>query len=578
MSPRTHSIIGSAKFVQDIFDTIHSKSFLPVQQRPPPPPPPLNPLSANFTPFNPPTGPSRSPAGQYPAPNARGHFGDVQNAPLGPSQPQSRKRRYEDPDQSGRNGLHAQGGYGDRPQKQPRSYNDKRSIREQYNAQGPQFGQIPQTVDPSAGFNLPSMDPNNPLHNPMIAMQLLNSMFGISLPPVPGPENGYGNSGRGRRCIDYDVKGFCARGNACQYEHGNDSIVVPSGPNGSPLYPGLPAPVSTRSVDMRRGGTRGFDSNGQPKRFREARAPFSAIGPNHDLSITTIVVENIPEENFSEDQVREHFAEFGNIVEIDMQPYKRLALVKYDDWHASHRAIESPKSIFNNRFVKTYWYKPDLHTDIRRDGARQGNSVSYPQNIVKQEVEEVEPEVDLVEIERKATEAQQAHEERLKKQLQAKSQREELERQIEEKNQLKRTALAQLIAKEKERNGGVSKTEEELKESEEREALEAKLAFLEGEAPKYNVDPDDPYGERYGGYSSFRGRGRGGYYRARGSTYRGRGSFRGGYVPRGGFNGGAVMRLDNRPKKVAVFGVAPGSAEDEGLRSYLFVSFWFFMC
>lgn len=83
------------------------------------------------------------------------------------------------------------------------------------------------------------------------------------------------------------------------------------------------------------------------------------MGPNYDRAITKIVVEQIPEEKFSEEAVREFFSEFGSIEEITIQPYKRLAIIKYSDYFGARAAYASPKVIFDNRFVKVYWYKAE---------------------------------------------------------------------------------------------------------------------------------------------------------------------------------------------------------------------------
>ena len=102
--------------------------------------------------------------------------------------------------------------------------------------------------------------------------------------------------------------------------------------------------------DSSRGGRGSRRGRGSKK--GGARAPFSADGPNYDRTKSTIVVENIPEENFDEEQVREFFSQFGKILEISMQPYKHLAIVKYDKWGSANAAYQSPKVIFDNRFVK----------------------------------------------------------------------------------------------------------------------------------------------------------------------------------------------------------------------------------
>lgn len=83
---------------------------------------------------------------------------------------------------------------------------------------------------PSAPFlqpppGMPQFDPNNPL-KAMLEMQAM----GIPLPPMPdyGPQDpGRPQQRRRQRCRDYDTKGYCARGSACMFEHGNDSIFVP---------------------------------------------------------------------------------------------------------------------------------------------------------------------------------------------------------------------------------------------------------------------------------------------------------------------------------------------------------------
>ena len=98
---------------------------------------------------------------------------------------------------------------------------------------------FPRVLIPPPGL---PFDPNDP----MMAMMTLQAM---GLPPLPGMplvpqvpsptgyppygEQGSPNSDQAMknkvnvRCRDYDTKGFCARGNLCSFEHGNDHIVVP---------------------------------------------------------------------------------------------------------------------------------------------------------------------------------------------------------------------------------------------------------------------------------------------------------------------------------------------------------------
>jgi len=312
---------------------------------------------------------------------------------------------------------------------------------------------------------------------------------------------------------------------------------------------------------------------------RRNRAEFSQAGPNHDRSITTVVVEQIPEEHFDEKAVRDFFSEFGTIEEVTMQAYKRLALVKFEDYYTAKLAYESPKVIFDNRFVKVYWYNPDT-MKTPTNGA--GGKSSSPTSSTKPE----EPAFDKEKFERDSQAAQKKLEERKAlqreteaKRLEIEKAKEELERKkAEEKRKLEEKLRAKGMSLEdvglepatntpKENGTGDGKT------SAQTEALRAQVAALEKQALEIGLDPSnlDPLPSRG------RGRGRGGRGSYRGwegfrgestrGAYRGRGSFRG--APRGG----GAYNLDNRTRKVKVEGVVFDDEKDEGLRHYLIVSF-----
>jgi hypothetical protein len=292
------------------------------------------------------------------------------------------------------------------------------------------------------------------------------------------------------------------------------------------------------------------------------------------------VVEQIPEEKFSEDEVRGFFSEFGNIVEVSMRPYKRLAIVKYDNYESAKAAYNSPKVIFDNRFVKVYWY-------VDQDSLPQPPAVTKPSNAPNGGTStqtptksESEPPLDIEEFARKQQEAQKAHEEKMKKKLEMEAARKELEKRQEDllKTQAeeKRKLLERIAAKEGKSSTPSAGSDKgspapSAKSTSQAEALKAQLAALEAEAKSLGIDPnalDDSWSNRG------RGRGRGGY-RGRG-TFAPRG-FRGGYRGRGGApfpRGGGAYNLDNRPKKVGLTGVDfTDPDKDESLRQYLLVSF-----
>ncbi|KAF2750222.1 hypothetical protein M011DRAFT_464996 [Sporormia fimetaria CBS 119925] len=388
------------------------------------------------------------------------------------------------------------------------------------------------------------------------------AMMGMPMQALPvSPPNFYPNANSGRagrsrghkgRCRDYDTKGYCAAGSACPYEHGGAFMMQPPVEEYDPNQ-ALLDPNGSRSA-------RGSDG-GPPNRNRttnnksRSRASFSQVGANHDRSNSTIVVEQIPEEYFTADAVRAFFSQFGEIVNIEMHPSKRLAIVKFGDYNAARRAYESPKVIFDNRFVKVYWYKNQPR--LSQSDAAQGDVNEEGYQPQKQD----EEMVDMEEFEKRQAEAQKAFEERQKLAQEAEARQAELERRLQEIEDEKRQ-LQEALRK-KATNGTANVGDDSLADQ---------LSLLQAEAQGLSAEQST---------YPFRGRGRGGYrggYRGRvtfvprgrgyapfGGGYRGRG---GGYAPFAGGRSG-VKRLDNRPKRVAVSNVAVGSKTEEALREHL---------
>lgn len=562
-------------------------------------------------------------------------------AALGPSQNGSRKRSYNDRGEGdGQSGREFSSGFGGgRPLKQPRR-GGRGGGRGGHDTgfgrgapTGPMFPgggyQAPQF--PAAGpSGSPVFDPDNPME----ALLKMQSM-GLPMPPIPnfGSQGRQAHTGQQRkrrqRCRDYDTKGYCARGNTCMFEHGTDSIFVPpimplpqgqgnegnttpvfhprllrlvvallmsssfseyDPSNASIMAGNFAAPGQQRQNQQfnrngkgHMGGQR--DGQGQSRR----RAPFSAEGPVNDKSKSTIVVENIPEERFNEEEVRGFFAQFGNIVSVSMQPYKRLAIVKFDAWSAANAAYRSPKVIFDNRFVKVFWYKEDesgIPSSVpmnksaagRNQNGGSAGGAGSPSG---------EPEIDMEEFARKQEEAQKAHNEKTQKVQELERQREELEKRqkdlIAKQQEEKQKLLAKLAASTQKPTGegnsaGGGGGDQDggdagaPKPPSQTDALRAQLAALEAEAKQLGLDPEAAEDGTTWPARGGRGRGRGGY-RARGFAPRGA---RGGYMGRGG--GGqhaayAAYSLDNRPRKVSVTGVDFTVPEkDETLRQHLFVS------
>ncbi|KAF2101699.1 hypothetical protein NA57DRAFT_73138 [Rhizodiscina lignyota] len=605
------------KFVDDIFAAIQSKSFLASETSPP------KTLTPTAPSFNPPTGPAA-------------RFGHS----LGPngleSQSQLRKRSWNNREESlPTDGRDAHYNRDDRNIKQMRrggrtqdgfggSGGQRGPSRGQQSPIGGMPGQGQVSMPQTGGFpqiqaQQPAFPPFDP--NEMAALMAMTAAH-MGFPNLPGqpqfspnqPTSRYQQyTGRpmppkklGQRCRDYDNQGFCVRGSSCPYEHGNDRIVVPSAgapeeydPTNASLSTVAAGQSPTRTFNNSRG--RSDRGRGDRRHDRGGRASFSMAGPNYDHSNTTIVVEQIPEEKFTEEDVRGFFGEFGKILEVNMKPYKRLAIVKYEDFFGARNAYHSPKTIFDNRFVKVYWYKPEQQHNLPSASAGAANgtnpATSKTFEAPEQKGDSDEMQIDMAEFTAKQAEAQKVHEEKLKKLQEAETRKEELLQKVKQQAEERKKLMAKLKLKEQpgksstalangagqevtEANGGKKGMSVDEKSST-TDTLKAKLAELEAEAESRGMSLDEPLSE----WGSFRGRGRGAGYRGRG-TYvpfgRGFNSYRGaaGYRGRGGapYVGGGVMRLDNRPKRVSVSLSRSGQEEwdekkDEALRVHLMNNF-----
>jgi hypothetical protein len=421
------------------------------------------------------------------------------------------------------------------------------------------FSKFPRPPTPPPGF--PAFDPADPMSS-FMAMQ---AMFPhITSTTSTSNPNSRPNTIQRQRCQDYDTRGFCVRGSSCPFDHGNDHIVA----SGEDEYDPTNAIIDTNGhhgglSSLQKGPTQSQGDVRNP-----TRAAFSDHRVPHDRNITAIVIEQIPEEYFNEHSVRGFFSQFGNITDITLQAYKHLAIVKYDTRSAAQRAWQSPKAIFDNRFVKVYWYRPDLDMRTKSNGTASNALLTY--HVKSSASPGLMTAEEIAEYKRRQEEKQQAHERRqdaLRKTEEAKQalirRKEEVTKQYEAEREVLKARLA---AK------GEELPMEEV--SSEALALREQLARLEAEAIAMGIDPNGPADE-----SPYTRRGRGG---ARGYSSRGGYSGRGrGYTPyqptRGSYRGSpfvrgrssAVRKLDNRPRKIAISGRDFTPQKEEMLKAYL---------
>lgn len=508
----------------------------------------------------------------------------------------------------------------------------------------------------AAGFGMapqvPLLPPGFPwADDPMAALLAMQAWTGMpGFPPIAPPtappvkDAGTGAPRKpverkiGERCNDYDEKGYCMQGDMCPYEHGTDHIVIAGqegandeyDPNNSQIFPTTPTTAAIHVTGSDRGRGRGGTTRGGGRGGRGAsaagrggRSDISGTGPNYDKSNSTLVVEHIPEDKLDEASIQTFFSTFGTVTEVGVQPWKKLATVKFERWDMAKKAYDSPAPIFDNRFVKVFWYKPsvaDTNAQTQSSGVPGSNNKapSSPPPQLSKLADDEEP-LDMEEFKRKTEEAQKVHEEKMKKKKEHEEKMKDLEKKKEELLKMELEQKKILMEKLAKRKGAASTAPPNGKDSasitaapaqemtngtaspssaqlstnptanaitptpatdSETEALRAQLEALEAEAKSLGIDHASA-AEAY--YSARGGRGA---FRARAGSFRGttRGAYHASYVPPGagkpyvpGYRGrgasaargrGGAMRLDNRTRKVSV--KLPEEGGDESLREYLF--------
>ncbi|KAI8384722.1 uncharacterized protein BYT42DRAFT_563451 [Radiomyces spectabilis] len=432
----------------------------------------------------------------------------------------------------------------------------------------------------------------------------------------PYDGRGRGRGGRGRdgmmhgggrgymrpRCRDYNERGFCTRGDMCPYDHGADRIIIdePTAPFSPQFPPGAPpmAAMAGRGMQppffgMPVAGSDAYDPEraalgqfpmdvappmmapdvmpapmmnmrgGMRGRGGRGRGRGGALGghaPPHK-QLTTLVVDNLPPEVCQISKINDYFKRFGTITNITVQFPK--ATLQFSTRAEAEAAYNSPESIFDNRFIKVYWYK--------EDSANNAPATTEIKSAVPEPVKN-EPDPDAIaaraaELARIREEKQKKHQERMKAILELQKQKEQLlQRQIDEQkallaklsdsNNMTQAEKAELLKALKKiaadidtSKAGVASTAQQQteaaqdQETESPEDLKKKLALLEAEAAVLGLT--DTLSAQGGG---FRG-GRGGY------PVRGRGWPR----MRGGMT---RMSLDHRPTKVLVKDIPENCEQD----------------
>ncbi|KAI0271515.1 hypothetical protein BC834DRAFT_859977 [Gloeopeniophorella convolvens] len=72
----------------------------------------------------------------------------------------------------------------------------------------------------------------------------------------------------------------------------------------------------------------------------------------------TLVVEKIPEDKLSLDAVNAWFKRFGTVTNVAVDAASAKALVSFSTHEEAHSAWKAEDAVFGNRFVKVFWHRP----------------------------------------------------------------------------------------------------------------------------------------------------------------------------------------------------------------------------
>lgn len=502
---------------------------------------PLAPPQPSPTLRAPPTGP----ASQRTQPTALTRFNHIHDSRGG----QSRKRKPED------DNLHNNHADWNRPAKRQTAgrgghtpYQYGRNNGENTPFQRPSSLNAPKsqsTPAQSGAFFLPQID----FSDPASFASAMTNLLSMGLPALPSAPVGPGNSSESAsktRCINYDTQGICLLGNMCLYDHSNAPLTgAASVPEYDPNHPSLDVqPTAAKST-----------------RSRPVQHDISSNHPNKNRSLvngagnTKLVIEQIPKEHFSEDHVRQSFAQFGKINDVQLQDHKRMATVEFQNHEMAQQAYANRKIIFSNRFVKVYWHNPRSRTGQEYDSTEQGNESHSTARYRTVRVGNHSTEIDIPEIyrqdedvidhetfEKQQTEAQKVFRERQTKLNERNAEAAEVERKLRASQQeidalrqklidrVKAKGVEEVERREKEKN----LSEAEMLDSLSSLQIEAEALFALGQQAKKN------------GHAADRG------------THHGHNGLR-----------CAVKRMDNRPRRLAIAGIEPGTENVDAARTYL---------
>lgn len=156
------------------------------------------------------------------------------------------------------------------------------------------------------------------------------------------------------------VRGFCARGSACPYQHDAMPPAVhfaaPFPPFSQPFpLPGQPFPPPTVGGLSPRFNAGAKTRKGPPSSYTQLTGPRQPAPPRPPRGSSRVIsIDNIPPASLTEAAVRHFFQPFGHILSVGIDEDNRTATITFSTPHQADRAVASPQAVFGNRFVRVY--------------------------------------------------------------------------------------------------------------------------------------------------------------------------------------------------------------------------------
>ncbi|XP_061381558.1 RNA-binding protein 26 isoform X1 [Danaus plexippus] len=220
-----------------------------------------------------------------------------------------------------------------------------------------------------------------------------------------------------RRCRDFDVKGYCMRGDLCEWDHGADPVVLEDAALTRVLAgPPALAEYNPAAPDIWSGGVVGAFPPPPPPHHLAPRElvpiprvrheppmgaampppprhppppkktfEYNRLGPPRPFQSNancSLEVKKVPRGLNDITHLNNHFCKFGKIVNIQVcfEGDPEAALITFSNPTEANVAYKSTEAVLNNRFIKVFWHNPENKQENTAPPGQQAHKQTDRQN------------------------------------------------------------------------------------------------------------------------------------------------------------------------------------------------------